>query len=137
MLFALAMPVAKRVQKSMNALTAKPDMNTKNPKARLAQPTMGTRFTRSASHPIGTAPSTKNADDALGDEHDRARADVERPSNLRREDVDRRALELIERVEEQQHDEHELAADLECLLEGDGIRADAGEQLVREDDLLA
>ena len=28
-------------------------------------PTIGTRFTRSASQPIGTAPSTKNADDAV------------------------------------------------------------------------
>ena len=65
MLFALAMPVAKRVQNSMNALTASPDMNTKNANARLAHPTMGTRLTRSASHPIGTAPSTKNAADAL------------------------------------------------------------------------
>src|SRR2546429_8021483 len=65
MLLALAMPVGKRVQNSMNALTATPDANTKTPNARLAHPTMGTRFTRSASHPIGTAPSTKNADDAL------------------------------------------------------------------------
>ncbi len=65
MLFALAMPVAKRVQNNMNALTARPDMNTKKPNARLAHPTMGTRFTRSASHPIGTAPSTKNAADTL------------------------------------------------------------------------
>ena len=65
MLLALAMPVAKRVQNSMNALTARPERNTKKPKARLAHPTIGTRFTRSASHPIGTAPSTKKADDAL------------------------------------------------------------------------
>ena len=35
------------------------------PNARLAHPTIGTRFTRSASQPIGTAPSTKNADDAV------------------------------------------------------------------------
>ena len=65
MLFAFAIPVKKRVQKSMNALTARPEAKTKKPKAMLAHPTMGTRFTRSASHPIGTAPSTKNADDAL------------------------------------------------------------------------
>ena len=31
----------------------------------LDQPTIGTRLTRSASQPIGTAPSTKNADDAV------------------------------------------------------------------------
>src|SRR5882757_9763054 len=65
MLLALAMPVAKRVQNNMNALTAKPERNTKNPNARLAQPTMGTRLTRSASQPMGTAPSMKNAADAL------------------------------------------------------------------------
>ncbi len=64
MLFAFAIPAKKRVQKSMNAFTARPERNTKNPKNMLANPTMGTRFTRSASHPIGTAPSTKNADDA-------------------------------------------------------------------------
>ena len=65
MLFDFAMPVANRVQNSMNALTAKPDSSTKNEKKRLAMPTIGTRRTRSASQPIGTAPSTKNADDAV------------------------------------------------------------------------
>ena len=66
MLFALAMPVANRVQNNMNALDARPDRNTKNAEQRGSdQPTIGTRFTRSASHPIGTAPSTKNAADAV------------------------------------------------------------------------
>src|SRR3954466_13592295 len=65
MLFALAMPVAKRVQNSMNALIASPEANTNPPNARLPHPTIGTRFTRSASQPIGTAPSTKKADDAV------------------------------------------------------------------------
>ena len=65
MLLDFAMPVANRVQNNMNALTAKPDSSTKNEKKRLAIPTIGTRFTRSASQPIGTAPSTKNADDAV------------------------------------------------------------------------
>ena len=65
MLFDFAMPVANRVQNNMNALTAKPESSTKNEKKRLAMPTMGTRRTRSASQPIGTAPSTKNADDAV------------------------------------------------------------------------
>ncbi len=65
MLFDFAMPVANRVQNSMNALTAKPDRSTKKEKKRLAMPTMGTRRTRSASQPIGTAPRTKNADDAV------------------------------------------------------------------------
>src|SRR4051812_26121137 len=65
MLLDLAMPVAKRVQNSMNALTAKPESTTNAEKKRLAMPTIGTRRTRSASQPIGTAPSTKNADDAV------------------------------------------------------------------------
>ena len=43
MLFALAMPVAKRVQNNMNVLTVRPDMNTKKPNVVLAHPTMGTR----------------------------------------------------------------------------------------------
>ena len=65
MLFALATPVANRVQNRMNALIANPERNTKKPKNKLAIPTIGTRRTRSASQPIGTAPSTKNADDAV------------------------------------------------------------------------
>jgi len=65
MLFDFAMPVANRVQNNMNALTAKPERHTKAAKKRLATPTIGTRLTRSASQPIGTAPRTKNADDAV------------------------------------------------------------------------
>ena len=67
-------------------------------------------MTRSASHPIGTAPSTKNADDAVA-------MNTIAPSlipNVRwisgAEHVDRRALELVEREQEPEHDEHELAA---------------------------
>ena len=91
-------PVAKRVQNSMNALIASPDRNTKTPNAMLAQPTIGTRFTRSASHPIGTAPSTKNADDAVAMNTIVPAADPERLADLGREHVDRRALELVERA---------------------------------------
>ena len=65
MVLALAMPVMKRVQNNMNALTARPDMNTKPPNITLEIPTIGTRLIRSLSHPIGTAPSTKNASDAV------------------------------------------------------------------------
>ena len=65
-MLALATPVAKRVQKSMKALVASPDRNTKNPKRSPEMPTNGTRRrTRSHSQPIGTAPSTKNAADAV------------------------------------------------------------------------
>ena len=66
MLFALAMPVAKRVQNSMNALDREPgEEHEERRTPGSPTPTIGTRFTRSASQPIGTAPSTKNADDAV------------------------------------------------------------------------
>ena len=125
MLFALAMPVANRVQNNMNALIASPDRNTKNPNNDARQPDDRHPRTRSASQPIGTAPSTKNADDAVRDEDDRALADAERPPDLGAEHVDRRALELVEREEQPEHDEHELAADLERVRERDRLRVDA------------
>ena len=59
------MPVKKRVQNNMKAFNARPERNTKKPNSRLDTPTIGTRRTRSASHPMGTAPSTKNAADAV------------------------------------------------------------------------
>ena len=102
MLFAFAMPVAKRVQNNMNALTASPERNTKNAERRgWRTPTIGTRFTRSASQPIGTAPSTKKADDAVAMNTIVPAADVERPADLGREHVDGRALELVEREQQQ------------------------------------
>ena len=136
MLFALAIPVAKRVQNIMNALTARPDRNTKHPNARLAQPTMGTRLTRSASHPIGTAPSTKNADDAVAMNTivPRLTPNVWRISGANTVIA---ALELLERPEEQQYHEHETAAGLERAGERDRLRLHARQQLVGEDDLLA
>ena len=72
-----------------------------------------------------------------GDEDDRALADPERPLDLGPEHVDRRALELVEREQEPEHDEHELAADLERVRERDRLGVDAREQIVGEDDLLA
>ena len=42
--FALAMPAPKRVQNSMNALTASPDRNTIALNTRLANPTIGARL---------------------------------------------------------------------------------------------
>ncbi len=62
---AFEIPVANRVQNNMNAFTAKPDSSTKEPNAIAVHPTTGTRFQRSAIHPIGTAPSTKKAADAV------------------------------------------------------------------------
>ena len=106
------MPVKNRVQNSMNALTARPERKTKKPKNRLDTPTIGTRFTRSASQPIGTAPSTKNAADAVPMKTIVPFADAEGLLDLGREHVDRGALELVERVQEREDDEHERAADL-------------------------
>ena len=71
------------------------------------------------------------------DEDDRALADPERPLDLRPEHVDRGALELVEREQQPEHDEHELAADLERVGERDRLGVDAREQVVGEDDLLA
>jgi hypothetical protein len=62
---AFAMPVANRVQNSMNAFAARPESVTNTPNKIPEIATIGTRFTRSASHPIGTAPSTKNAAEAV------------------------------------------------------------------------
>ena len=91
----------------------------------LAQPTIGTRFTRSASHPIGTAPSTKNADDAVAMKTivpsliPNVRW-ISGPSTLI-------AAPSSSSNDEQQpeHDEHELAADLERVRERDRLRVDA------------
>ena len=55
----------KRATNNMNALTAAPERNVKKPNARLANPTIGPRRIRSASHPIGPAPRTKKATDAV------------------------------------------------------------------------
>ena len=65
MVSALAMPVKNRVQKSMKELTAKPEASTKPPKRMPETPTIGTLFIRSASQPMGTAPRTKKAAEAV------------------------------------------------------------------------
>ena len=62
--FDLAMPAPKRVQNSMNAFTAKPERNTIAENNALATPTIGARLMRSASQPIGKAPSTTKAAEA-------------------------------------------------------------------------
>ena len=112
-------------------------MNTKTPNARLAQPTIGTRFTRSASHPIGTAPSTKNADDAGRDEHDGA---LLIPNVLRISGASTLIAAPSSSSNDSsssEHDEHELAADLERVVERHRLGVHAGEEVVGEDDLLA
>ena len=48
----------------MNALAARPHENTITAKNAVAQPMIGARRNRSASQPIGSAPSTRNAPDA-------------------------------------------------------------------------
>ncbi len=65
MVLALDMPAKNRMKKNIRALTAAPERALKAAKAPLAMPTMGPRRKRSASHPIGPAPSTKNMSDAV------------------------------------------------------------------------
>ena len=134
MLFALAIPVAKRAPEHHERLT-EAGQEHEAPERTLAQPTMGTRLTRSASHPIGTAPSTKNADDAVAMNTivPRLTPNVWRISGANTVIA---ALELLERPEEQHH-EHETAAGLERAGERDRLRLHARQQLVGEDDLLA
>jgi hypothetical protein len=62
--FDFAIPAPNRHQKSMNAFAAKPHANTMSEKKAVAQPMIGARRNRSASHPIGSAPRTRNAPDA-------------------------------------------------------------------------
>ena len=63
--FALETPVKNRMKKNIRALTAAPVRALKAAKVPLAMPTMGPRRKRSASHPIGPAPSTKNMSEAV------------------------------------------------------------------------
>ncbi len=55
-----ATPTPNCVQNSMNAFTARPVRNAMSENASVAQPMIGPRRKRSASHPIGSAPSTMN-----------------------------------------------------------------------------
>ena len=104
----------------------------------LAQPTIGTRFTRSASHPIGTAPSTKNADDAVAMNTIVPSLIAERLADLGREHVDRRALELVEGAAGAASTTNmSTPPALNASRERHRLGVDAGEQLVGEDDLLA
>ena len=103
----------------------------------LDQPTIGTRL-----HTVGEPPHRDRAEHEerrrrRRDEHDRALADPERSLDLGPEHVDRRALELVEREQQPEHDEHELAAGTERVRERHRLGVDARKQLVREDDLLA
>ena len=50
---------------------------------------------------------------------------------------ERRRLELVERVQQQQHDEGRDAADAQRLAQRDLLVADAGQEVVGEEDLLA
>ena len=99
-------------------------------------PTIGTRFTRSASQPIGIAPSTKNRLDADGDEDDRAAADVERAPEFGLDHLHRVQRDLVERDQQPEDDEHQYAALGERLLNDDRLGVDARQQVVGEDDLL-
>ena len=62
--FDFATPAPKRPTKSANAFAAKPHANTITENTAVAQPMIGARRKRSASHPIGSAPRARNAPDA-------------------------------------------------------------------------
>ena len=100
-------------------------------------PTIGTRF-----HAVGEPAHRDRAEHEErrrrgADEDDRALADAERPLDLGPEHVDRRALELVEREQEPEHDEHELAADRRTpRVKRHRRGVDARQQVVGEDDLL-
>ena len=103
--FDFAMPTPNRVQNSWNALTTRPHTARKAAKARLAQPMTGARLKRSASHPIGSAPSTRNAPDA---DARNTMTPLLTPNESRMSGAstdERRGLELVERVQQHQHDE--------------------------------
>ena len=109
----------------------------RTPKKRLETPTIGTRFTRSASQPIGTAPSTKNAADAVP-------MNTIAPSlmpNVRRISG---ASTLIAAPSSSSSElsavrttNIEPAALADALAQRDRLGVDAGQQVVGEDDLLA
>ncbi len=54
-------PAPKRAQKNKKMFVASPERNTMTPKKNVAIPMIGARRKRSASQPMGTMPSTKNA----------------------------------------------------------------------------
>ena len=53
-------PAPKRARKNTNTLMANPVAATMIPNAMVAHPMMGARRNRSASHPMGTMPKTRN-----------------------------------------------------------------------------
>ena len=57
--FDFATPAPKRATKRANAFTANPHANTITENTAVAQPMIGARRKRSASHPIGSAPSAR------------------------------------------------------------------------------
>ena len=96
---------------------------------------------RAASHPVGQPSHRAGAEHEErhrrgGDERDRAVGDVERLGDVGAEDVDRRLFEFVERVEDQQHHEGEEATLAEALLERHLLAADAGEEVVGEQDVF-
>ncbi len=70
------------------------------------------------------------------DEDDHAVADPEAVTDVGRQHPQRRALEVLDPVEQEQHGEGEGATDGQPLSERHLLAADAGEQVVSEEDLL-
>ena len=108
----LAMPTPNRARKSVKALTASPERKTNAEKTdgRRGDDRRRAGSGRPAS-PSAARPSTRNAPDAGGDEDDHAVADAEGVADVRREHAEGRALEVLDAVEEEQHDEGEAPAD--------------------------
>jgi hypothetical protein len=92
-------------------------------------------------HPVGEPPHRDRTEHEErgrrgADEDDRPLADAERLADLRGEDVDRRAFQLVERVERGEDEEHEGAALGDAFAHRHRRRVDPREQVVGEDHLL-
>ncbi len=93
----LATPTPRRARKRVKALTARPDRKTKTEKMTAAAAMIGGRRKRSASQPMGRAPSTMNARRRRADEDDHAVADAEAVADVGGEHAERGALEVLDR----------------------------------------
>ena len=94
--------------------------------------TIGTRLYRSASQPIGTAPRTKKAEEAVPIKTMAPSLDMERVLDLGRQHEDRRFLELGQRDDGGEHDEHSPPADRQPLPQGHGSALAPGKKGVGE-----
>ena len=99
-------------------------------------PTIGTRLTRSASQPIGTAPSTKNADDAVPMNTTAPSADVERVAEFGAEHLHRVRSSWSNAISSPRTTNMSLPPLANASAKVTGSEFDARQQVVGEDDLL-